>query len=213
MTQTSNVWRYSVFYVIFIWSRYVPLNFILRYSEFLLIPQSERPWPNKTHSLNRSDDNVKKWSRYRPGVAQRVGRGTALLFHDRGTRRGWVVSSSPGRPHFTPRKDAVPILQEVGWAPGPVWTGGKSRPHRDSIPDRPARSSVAIPTELPGPLTIIHYHNLLTWYSPPLSPNVLKLIKLIALYIAGAGWAHVFRLALKQCCFIIMTLVTLCWGV
>ena len=23
--------------------------------------------------------------------------------------------------------------------PGPVWTGGKSRPHRDSIPDRPAR--------------------------------------------------------------------------
>jgi hypothetical protein len=28
---------------------------------------------------------------------------------------------------------------------------GKSRPHRDSIPDRPARSSVAIPTELPGP--------------------------------------------------------------
>ena len=27
-----------------------------------------------------------KWSRYRPGVAQKVGRGTALLFHDRGTR-------------------------------------------------------------------------------------------------------------------------------
>ena len=27
-----------------------------------------------------------KLSRYRPGVAQRVG--TALLFHDRGTRRG-----------------------------------------------------------------------------------------------------------------------------
>ena len=29
-----------------------------------------------------------KRSRYRPGVAQRVGRGIALLFHDRGTRRG-----------------------------------------------------------------------------------------------------------------------------
>jgi len=28
------------------------------------------------------------FSRYRPGVAQRVGRGIALLFHDRGTRRG-----------------------------------------------------------------------------------------------------------------------------
>jgi len=50
-----------------------------------------------------------------------------------------VVSSTP-RPHFTPGKDPVPILQEAGWAPGPVWTGGKSHPHRDSIPDPPARS-------------------------------------------------------------------------
>ena len=43
-------------------------------------------------------------------------------------------------PHFTPGKDPVPIVQETGWAPGPVWTDGKSRSHRDSIPDRPARS-------------------------------------------------------------------------
>ena len=50
-----------------------------------------------------------------------------------------MVSSTP-RPHFTPGKDLVPIVQEAGWAPGPVWMGGKSRPHRDSIPDRPARS-------------------------------------------------------------------------
>ena len=67
------------------------------------------------------------WSHYRPGVAQRVDRGIALLFHDRGTRRGWVVSSTP-------------IVQEAGWALGPVWTGGKSRTHRDSTPDHPARS-------------------------------------------------------------------------
>ena len=72
-------------------------------------------------------------------MAQRVGRGITLLFHDRGTRRGLVVSSTP-RPHFIPGKDPVPNLQEAGWAPGPVWTGGKSRPHRDSIPDRSARS-------------------------------------------------------------------------
>jgi len=84
------------------------------------------------------------------GVAQRVGRGIALLFHDRGTRRGRVTSSTP-RSHFTPGKDPVPILQVAGWAPGPVWTAGKSRPHRDSIPVRPARSSFAIPTELPAP--------------------------------------------------------------
>ena len=88
----------------------------------------------------KKDIKIKvKWSRYRPGVTQRVGRGIALLFHDRGTRRGWVVSPTH-RPHFTLRKDPVPILQEAGWAPWPFWTGGKSRPHRDSIPDRPARS-------------------------------------------------------------------------
>ena len=70
-----------------------------------------------------------KWSRYRPGVAQRVGRGIALLFHDRSTRRWWVVSST-SRLHFTPGKDPVPIVQEAGWTPGLVWTGGKSRPPR-----------------------------------------------------------------------------------
>ena len=80
-----------------------------------------------------------KWSRYRPGVAQRVGRGIALLFHDRGTRKGWVVSSTP-RTYFTLGKEPVPILQEAVWALGSVCTGGKSSPHRDSIPDRPARS-------------------------------------------------------------------------
>jgi len=67
----------------------------------------------------------------------------------------WVVSSTP-RPHFTPRKDPVPILQNAGWVPGPVWTGGKSRAHRNSIPDLPARSSVAIRTELPGPLKYLY---------------------------------------------------------
>ena len=81
---------------------------------------------------------IYKWSRYRPGVAQRVGRGKALLFHNRGTRRGWVVSSTP-RPRFTPGKDPVPILQEAGWAPGPVWTGGKisSQPGFDHGPSSP----------------------------------------------------------------------------
>jgi len=65
-------------------------------------------------------------------VAQRVGRGIALLFHDCGNRRGRVVSSTPW-PHFTP-----------GEGPGTHFTGGwadgKSCPHRDSIPDRPVCS-------------------------------------------------------------------------
>jgi len=72
-------------------------------------------------------------------MAQRVGTGIALLFHDRGTKRGEWSAARPSRT-LPPGKDPVPIVQEDGWAPGPVWTGGKSRPHRDSIPDRPARS-------------------------------------------------------------------------
>jgi len=49
----------------------------------------------------------------------------------------WSAARPDG---FTPAKDPGPILQEAGWAPGPVWTGGKSRPHWDSIPNHPARS-------------------------------------------------------------------------
>ena len=57
-----------------------------------------------THPLTEMSKAKVKWSCYRPGVAQKVGRGIALLFHDRGTRREWVVSSTP-RPQFTPGKD------------------------------------------------------------------------------------------------------------
>jgi len=55
----------------------------------------------------------------------RGSRGIALLFLNRGTRVGWGVSLTP-RPHFTPGKDPVPIVQRAGWAPGPVWTGAEN---------------------------------------------------------------------------------------
>ena len=48
-------------------------------------------------------------------------------------RGGWSTPR-PGR--FTPSKNPVPIVQEAGWAPGPVWTGAENlAPHRDSIPE------------------------------------------------------------------------------
>jgi hypothetical protein len=48
--------------------------------------------------------------------------------------KGWGVSVTP-RPLTIPGKDPVPIVQEAGWAPGPVWTGAENlAPHRDSIP-------------------------------------------------------------------------------
>jgi hypothetical protein len=61
-----------------------------------------------------------KQSRYRPEQAERVDRGIALPFRDLCTRRGGWSASRPGR--FTPEKDPVPVVQEAGWAPGPVWT-------------------------------------------------------------------------------------------
>ena len=96
------------------------------------------------------------WTSSWPGVAQKVGRDIALLFHDCDTRRGWVVSSTP-RPHFTPGNVPVPILQEAGWAPGPVWTGGKSHPHRDSIPDRPACSQSLYRLSYPPTHSFIYF--------------------------------------------------------
>jgi hypothetical protein len=66
-----------------------------------------------------------------------------------------MVSSMP-RPHFTPRKDPVPIVQEAGWAPGPVWTGAENlAPTGVRSLDRPACSSATILTELPGPHTVL----------------------------------------------------------
>ena len=51
---------------------------------------------------------------------------------------GWSAPH-PGR--FTPGKDPVSIVQEAGWAPGPVWTGAKNLfPSEIRSPDGPARS-------------------------------------------------------------------------
>jgi len=45
------------------------------------------------------------------------------------------------RPLFTPGKDPVPIVQEAGWAPGPVWTGAENFASTGiRFLDRPARS-------------------------------------------------------------------------
>ena len=87
-----------------------------------------------------------------PVVVQMVGRVIALLFHDLGASRRLVVSVT-SRPLLTPGKDPVPIVQEAGWATGPVWTGAENLAPPTEIRslDRPARSAVAIPTALPGP--------------------------------------------------------------
>jgi len=72
-------------------------------------------------------------------VAQRVGRVIALHFHDRGTRTG--VSGQQHAPAALYPRERPGTRFTGGWVgPRVGLAGGKSRLHRDSIPDRPARS-------------------------------------------------------------------------
>ena len=49
---------------------------------------------------------------------------------------GW---STPSSGRFTLGKEPVPIVQEAGWAPGPVWTGAENLASTGiRSPDRPA---------------------------------------------------------------------------
>ena len=63
-----------------------------------------------------------KFSRYRPGVAQRVRRGVALLLHDRGTRRGEWSAARSGR-ILPPGKTQYPFYRRLG---GPQGRSGRA---------------------------------------------------------------------------------------
>jgi len=122
-----------------------------------------------------------KWSRYRPGVAQRVGRGIALIFHDRGTRKGWVVGSTP-RPHFTPGKDSVPILQEaVG---GPQVRSGRT----ENLVPTGIRSRTVQPV-------VSRYTD---WATRPTNMYVHKYTKLHIMYVVTMTiyWSNVVKQAI-----------------
>jgi hypothetical protein len=60
------------------------------------------------------------------------------------------LARRPGR--FTPGKDAVPIVQEAGWAPGLVWTDAEHlAPRGIRFPDWPARSESLYRLRYPVP--------------------------------------------------------------
>jgi hypothetical protein len=87
-----------------------------------------------------------------------VDRGIDLPFRDLGARRGGWSAPRPGR--FTPGKNPVPIVQEAGWAPGPVWTGAKNRtPIGIRSPDRPARGQSLYRLSYPAPVIMIYIFN------------------------------------------------------
>ena len=64
---------------------------------------------------------------------------------------GWVVNAMP-RPIYSRERDPVPTVQEVGWAPGPVWTGAVNlAPTGIRSPDLPTRSESLYRLCYPGP--------------------------------------------------------------
>jgi hypothetical protein len=61
---------------------------------------------------------------------------------------------SVGGQRHAPRKDQESVAWEIGWAPGPVWTGTKNlAPTGIRSPDRPARSESLYRLSYPGPLS------------------------------------------------------------
>jgi len=58
-----------------------------------------------------------------------------------------------------PGKDPVPIVQEAGWAPGPVSTDAENLdPTGIRSPDRPARSKSLYRLSYPSPLCCFSLH-------------------------------------------------------
>jgi hypothetical protein len=108
------------------------------------------------HQNEHSSSTTRKVKRSpynRPRRAHRGSRGIALLIVDLGARRGGWSAPRPGR--FTPGKYPVPIVQEAGWAPGPVWTCAKNlAPTGIWSPDRPARSQSLYRLSYPA-----HFYN------------------------------------------------------
>ena len=64
----------------------------------------------------------------------------------------WGGWSTPRPGRFTPGEDPVPIVQEAGWAPGPVCTGAENLvPPGIRSPDCPARSESLYQLSYTGP--------------------------------------------------------------
>jgi hypothetical protein len=83
-----------------------------------------------------------------------VDRGIARPFRDLGARSGGWSTSRPGL--FKPGIDLIPIVQEAGWAPGPLWTCVKNLAYTGMIM---MMMMIIIIIIIIGPSTIIKTKN------------------------------------------------------
>jgi hypothetical protein len=136
-------------------------------------------------------------------TAHRGSRGIALFFHDHGTRRGWGVSVTP-RPPFTPVKYRVHIVQEAGWAPGPVWTGTENlAPTGIRSPDRPDRIQslyrLSYPAHFILKLLIEMFSKMVIFFAYKASHTLQNITILLNTFVCL--WFLLFLIASKKCYF------------
>jgi hypothetical protein len=86
--------------------------------------------------------------------AQKRSRRIAILFlYSR--RWQYVGGQRHARPLYPRESERVPVLQETGWSPGPVWTSAANlEPTEIWSPDRPDRSESLYRLRSPGPLMV-----------------------------------------------------------
>ena len=92
-------------------------------------------------------------------------------------------AARPGR-NLPLGKTRYPFYRKAGWAPGPVWTGRRSRPHRNSIPDLPTRSQSLYRLSYPAHRTLCSQTNYNTSDAKDIIYYVfmIKFYKVIQLY-------------------------------
>ena len=137
-----------------------------------------------------------------------VGRGIALLFHNRDTRRGWVVSSTP-RTHFTPGKDPTPIVKKarqcinrlnimgrdssasIAVCYGLKSPGIESRRERDfSHMSRPTRGPTQSPVSwVPGSFQEVKGPGSGVGHPPPFIAEVQERVELYLCSPSGPSWS------------------------
>ena len=133
--------------------------------------------PSSFHSHILSPVSLLHLLSYRLRTRPVYGQQTAVKFtlelysfFNLGAR--WGRRSTPHLGHLTPGKDPIPIVQEAGWAPWPVWTGAENLAHTGiRSTDRTARSSSLYRLSYRGPQqTEVRFGIIST--TAPVTPNL-----------------------------------------
>ena len=109
-------------------------------------------------------------------------------FFNLGARWVWLVKAMP--PLYPRERYPVPIVQEDGWIPGPVWTGAENLATGIRSPDRPARTVSLYRLRYPGPLPRILYLTFLLLPFTTIIASTLQINTINTTFLAEQGKKH-----------------------